>query len=117
MDTTADLSSDSLDGVTIAGAGPEHERRVRDVIDLIDVIRPAVEADGGTLFLRGVDTDAGVVKVELAGACGSCAVASMTLEGGITRIMRQRLDWVTEVQGTVDDDPSATGFGGWTPRT
>jgi Fe-S cluster biogenesis protein NfuA len=117
MDTTADLSSDSLDGVTITGAGPEHDRRVRDVVDLIDVIRPAVEADGGTLFLRGVDTDAGVVKVELAGACGSCAVASMTLEGGITRIMRQRLDWVTEVQGTVDDDPSATGVGGWTPRT
>lgn len=123
MDTTADPSSAALaastdiDGVALIGAGPEHERRVRDVVDLIDVIRPAVEADGGTLFLRGVDTDAGVVKVELAGACGSCAVASMTLEGGITRIMKQRLDWVTEVQGTVDDDPSATGFGGWTPRT
>jgi Fe-S cluster biogenesis protein NfuA len=117
MDTTADLSPDSLDGVAITGSGPEHDRRVRDVVELIDVIRPAVEADGGTLFLRGVDTEAGVVKVELAGACGSCAVAAMTLEGGITRIMRQRLDWVTEVQGTVDDDPTATGFGGWTPRT
>lgn len=116
MDTTADLSSDALDGVSIAGSGPDHDRRVRDVVDLIEVIRPAVEADGGTLFLRGVDTDAGVVKVELAGACGSCAVAAMTLEGGITRIMRQRLDWITEVQGSVDDDPTATGFGGWTPK-
>ena len=100
----------------LIGSGPDHERRVRDLLELIDVVRPAVEADGGTLFLRSADTDSGEITVELAGACGSCAVASLTLEGGITRIMKQRLDWVTEVHGRVDDDPSATGFGGWTPK-
>ena len=76
-----------------------------------------MEADGGTLHLRAVDTDSGEVTVELAGACGSCAVASVTLEGGITRIMKQRLDWVTEVHGKVEEDPTATGFGGWTPKS
>jgi len=101
----------------LVGTGPDHERRVRDVLDLIDVVRPAVEADGGTLHLRAVDTDSGEVTVELAGACGSCAVASLTLEGGITRIMKQRLDWVTEVHGKVEEDLSATGFGGWTPKS
>ena len=100
----------------VAGSGPDHARRVRDLLELIDVIRPAVEADGGTLHLRTVDTDSGEVTVELAGACGSCAVASVTLEGGITRIMKQRLDWVTEVHGMVEEDPTATGFGGWTPK-
>jgi Fe-S cluster biogenesis protein NfuA len=112
MDTTADLSA-----VTITGSGPDHDRRVSDLVELIDVVRPAVEADGGTLHLRAVDTDSGEVTVQLAGACGSCAVASLTLEGGITRIMRQRLDWVTEVHGSVEDDPTATGFGGWTPKS
>jgi Fe-S cluster biogenesis protein NfuA len=116
MDSTADLSFD-LSAVAVTGTGTDHDRRVKDLAELIDVIRPAVEADGGTLHLRAVDTDSGEVTVELAGACGSCAVASMTLEGGITRIMRQRLDWVTEVHGSVEEDPTATGFGGWTPRT
>jgi len=114
MDPT-DLSAD-LSAVTITGSGPDHDRRVRDIVDLIDVIRPAVEADGGTLHLKAVDTDTGEVAVELAGACGSCAVAGLTLEAGITRIVRQRLDWVTEVHGSVEEDPSATGWGGWTPR-
>lgn len=100
----------------LAGSGPDHERRMRDLLDLMDVVRPAVEADGGTLRLVAADTDTGVVTVELAGACGSCAVAAMTLEGGITRILRQRLDWVTEVHGGVEEDPSATGWGGWTPK-
>ena len=116
MDSSADLSADTST-VKITGGGPDHERRVSDLLELIDVIRPAVAADGGTLELVAVDTDAGEVTVQLAGACGSCAVASLTLEGGITRILQQRLDWITAVHGNVEDDPGATGFGGWTPRT
>ena len=115
MDPTTDIAAD-LSAIAITGSGPDHERRVSDLLELIDVVRPAVEADGGTLHLKAVDTDSGEVTVELAGACGSCAVAGLTLEGGITRIMRQRLDWVTEVHGRVEEDLSATGVGGWTPR-
>jgi Fe-S cluster biogenesis protein NfuA len=116
MDPTADVTIDLL-APAITGTGPDHERRVSDLLELMDVVRPAVEADGGTLRLVAADTDSGLVKVELAGACGSCAVAGLTLEGGISRILRQRLDWVTEVDGSVDDDPEATGWGGWTPHT
>jgi Fe-S cluster biogenesis protein NfuA len=117
-----DMSSDHAPSVetaspTIEGSGPEHARRAADLLELMEVIGPAVEADGGTLRLVSADTDTGRVTVELAGACGSCAVASQTLEGGIARILRQRLDWITDVAGTVDDDPAATGWGGWTPRS
>lgn len=115
MDSQADLATDPS-ALSIHGTGPDHERRVRDLLELMDVVRPAVEADGGTLHLRSVDTDSGEVTVELAGACGSCAVASLTLEGGITRILQQRLDWVTEVHGSVEEDAGATGWGGWTPK-
>lgn len=116
MDSQADLATDPS-ALSIRGTGLDHERRVRDLLELIDVVRPAVEADGGTLHLRSVDTDSGEVTVELAGACGSCAVASLTLEGGITRILQQRLDWVTEVHGSVEEDAAATGWGGWTPKS
>ncbi|MEQ1698600.1 MAG: NifU family protein [Ilumatobacteraceae bacterium] len=115
MSASADPSTADTT-MQLNGSGPDHDRRIRDLLELMDVVRPAVEADGGTLHLRAADTDTGEITVELAGACGSCAVASMTLEGGITRIMKQRLDWVTEVRGKVEDDPSATGFGGWTPK-
>ena len=120
MDPAADLTA-APTGVSepaaLTGAGPEHDRRVRDLLELMDVVRPAVEADGGTLRLVSADTDSGKVQVELAGACGSCEVAGMTLEGGISRILRQRLDWITDVSGTVQEDPLATGWGGWTPKT
>jgi Fe-S cluster biogenesis protein NfuA len=115
MDTspTTDLTTEPG---AITGSGPEHDRRASDLLELIDVVRPAVEADGGTLRLVAADTDTGIVDVELAGACGSCAVAGLTLQGGIRRILQQRLDWVTDVRGTVEEDPEATGWGGWTPR-
>lgn len=115
MDSAPELS-DVSDNAALTGAGPDHDRRVRDLRELMEVVRPAVEADGGTLRLVSADTDTGAVQVELAGACGSCEVAGMTLEGGISRILRQRLDWVTEVSGSVKEDPLATGWGGWTPK-
>ena len=63
MDSSTDITPD-LSDITIAGSGPDHQRRVRDLLELIDVVRPAVEADGGTLHLRAVDTDSGEVTVE-----------------------------------------------------
>jgi Fe-S cluster biogenesis protein NfuA len=86
---------------------------------LIEMMRPSVQQDGGDLVLLSADVETGVVEVQLQGACSSCAVSSSTLQGGVDRILRGRLDWVTEVIGGVDDvDPEAapTGVGGWVPR-
>ena len=54
----------------------------------IDAIRPAIQADGGDIFLRGVDEDTGVVTVELVGACVSCPASTVTLKAGIERILK-----------------------------
>ena len=35
------------------------------VSEVIEVIRPAIQADAGDIFLRGVDAETGVVSVEL----------------------------------------------------
>ena len=66
-------------------------------------MRPAVQADGGDLALVSADVVTGVVEVQLQGACSSCAVSASTLQGGVDRILRDRLPWVTEVQGGVDE--------------
>ena len=63
----------------------------------IEAIRPAIQADGGDIFLRGVDVDTGVVQVELVGACVSCPASTVTLKAGIERILKDRVEGVTEV--------------------
>ena len=63
----------------------------------IAVIRPALQADGGDVVLRGVDVGTGVVSVELTGACVGCPSSNQTLKAGIERIMRDRVDGVTAV--------------------
>jgi Fe-S cluster biogenesis protein NfuA len=99
----------------------EQARRRQALSELIEVMRPAVQADGGDLVLVDADLAAGVVEVQLQGACSSCAISSATLQGGVERILRGRLPWVTEVIGSLDEeaDPAvgvALGRGGYVPR-
>lgn len=64
---------------------------------VIEVIRPAIQADEGDIVLHGVDEDTGVVRVELTGACVSCPASTQTLKAGIERILKDRVEGVTEV--------------------
>jgi Fe-S cluster biogenesis protein NfuA len=98
----------------------ERAERLGKLQAIMDLMRPAVQADGGDLMLVRADVEAGVVEVQLQGACSSCAVSSATLSGGVERILRDRLPWVTEVIGDLDDslsfDESASlGAGGYVP--
>ena len=98
----------------------ERAERLAALGSIIELMRPAVQADGGDLALLSADVETGVVEVQLQGACSSCAVSSSTLQGGVERILRDRLDWVTEVVGGVDEsaDPfwsESLGRGGYVP--
>jgi len=95
--------------------------RLAELTALIELMRPAVQADGGDLVLRHADVEAGVVEVQLQGACSSCAISASTLQGGVERILRDRLPWITEVQGDLDDsmdifESVSMGRGGYVPR-
>lgn len=95
--------------------------REAELRKLVELMRPAVQADGGDLELVWFDVVSGVVEVQLQGACSSCAISSATLQGGVDRILRGRLDWVTEVVGGVDEsadpfDSAALGRGAYVPR-
>ncbi|MGP0029693.1 MAG: NifU family protein [Acidimicrobiales bacterium] len=98
----------------------ERADRLAKLQGIIDLMRPAVQADGGDLVLVRADVESGVIEVQLQGACSSCAVSSATLSGGVERILRDRLPWVTEVIGGLDDSLSddesfALGSGGYVP--
>ena len=64
----------------------------------IDVIRPAIQADGGDIHLRSVDESTGVVVVELSGACVSCPASTVTMKAGVERILKDRVPGVTAVE-------------------
>lgn len=66
------------------------------VLEAIELIRPALQADGGDIVYRSLDGD-GVVHVSLVGACGTCPVSQMTLKAGVERIIMDRVPGVTEV--------------------
>jgi Fe-S cluster biogenesis protein NfuA len=65
--------------------------------EVIQAIRPAIQADNGDIYLRDVHEDTGVVEVELVGACVSCPASTVTLKAGIERILKDRVEGVTEV--------------------
>ena len=73
------------------------------VEEVIEIMRPAIQADGGDIELIGVD-DSGVVTVELQGACVSWPAATVTMKAGIERIMKDRVEGVTAVVQPDDDD-------------
>ena len=111
------------DNVDVEAALTDDERKQRldDLTGLIDLIRPAVQQDGGDLLLVEADVEKGVVEVMLQGSCSSCAISATTLQAGVERILTDRLPWVTEVRGGVDEsmDPeesAAMGRGAYVPK-
>ena len=99
----------------VIGTHPDAQRRVTELLEIVEIVRPVIAADGGELDVVSVDVDGGVVTLRLSGACGSCAISSATLNQGIDRILRDRLDWVTSVVGEVEESEIG-GYGGWTPK-
>ena len=107
-------------GIAEGLSDAERAERLEQLQRLMELMRPAVQADGGDLVLISADVESGVVEVQLQGACSSCAVSSATLSGGVDRILRERLSWVTDVVGGLDDsmsfeDSFALGAGGYVP--
>lgn len=72
----------------------ELNQRVQDALDLI---RPALQADGGDVELVEVTED-GVVKVALQGACRGCPMSQLTLANGVERVLKEQVPEVQRVE-------------------
>ena len=64
---------------------------------IINLMRPAVQADGGDLELVEVTKD-GVVTVRFHGACVGCPSSGLTLQAGIERTLQQHVSGVRSVK-------------------
>jgi len=66
------------------------------VKNLLEQIRPYLQADGGDLNFVNI-TDDNVVNVELTGACGTCAFSTVTLKNGVEATLKKALPEIKEV--------------------
>ncbi len=67
----------------------------------IDQIRPALHMDGGDCEIVNIDESEGTVSLRLLGACGGCAMSTLTLKHGIERIVKERVPQIRQVETTV----------------
>lgn len=71
---------------------------LRDRVErVINMIRPAVQSDGGDLELVAI-TPEGVVEIRLHGACVGCPSSAMTLQVGIERNLKAHIPEITAVR-------------------
>lgn len=66
------------------------------VEEVLNAIRPSLQADGGDIELVEV-TDDGVVRVQLQGACHGCPMSQITLSQGVERVLKERVEGVVSV--------------------
>lgn len=79
-----------------AGSISKPENLKDRVEHAINLIRPAIQADGGDVELVCVSPD-GVVSIRFHGACCGCPSANVTLYSGIRRVLVEQVPEVKQV--------------------
>lgn len=75
------------------------EKTRAQVEKALNRVRPALQADGGDAEIIEISPE-GVVTLKLVGACGGCAMSTMTLKQGIERVIRMEVPEIVSVQAT-----------------
>ena len=70
-----------------------------NVNNVLDEIRPYIEADGGYLEYIAIDytKEGPIVMVRLLGACAGCSMSAQTLTMGIEKIVKEKFPEVQRV--------------------
>ncbi len=71
------------------------EEQVKEALELI---RPAIQMDGGDIRLESVQE--GTVHVKFFGTCETCPISPVTLRQGVERLLLERVPGVTAVVAT-----------------
>jgi Fe-S cluster biogenesis protein NfuA len=72
----------------------ELEKKVQNVLDQI---RPYLQADGGDIRFVGLTED-NILNVELMGACGSCPYSIITLKNGVESAIKKAIPVIKSVE-------------------
>ncbi len=68
-----------------------------NVEKVLQVIRPFLEADGGSVELVEI-TPENIVKVRLTGSCADCPMSIITLRAGIERALVKEMPQIRRVE-------------------
>ena len=68
-----------------------------EVANSLDQLRPALQRDGGDVEFVEYESDTGILKVRLMGACRGCPYSQMTLSNGIKKALQQNFPQLTDV--------------------
>ena len=71
----------------------ETERKIVDVLE--DVVRPAVQRDGGDIMFAGYSN--GTVQLYMLGSCVGCPSSLATLKMGVEQLLKDAVPEVREV--------------------
>ena len=66
------------------------------VQNVLNKIRPQLQADGGDVTLVGINN--GIVQVKLQGACAGCPMSQMTLKEGIEKVLKKEIPEIVSVE-------------------
>lgn len=92
---------ESVSPPTQAAAAPAQAGTGHSVLDrvqkVLNLIRPAVQADGGDIEFVGLTPD-NIVQIRMHGACVGCPSSSVTLQTGIERNLRQHVPEIRGIQ-------------------
>lgn len=76
---------------------PDSTLLLQKIEDALEQIRPYLQADGGDVSIIEVTADM-VVKLELLGACKSCAMSTMTMKAGIEEAIKRAVPGIKGVE-------------------
>lgn len=98
------VTTNPITPLTTAGAAPRaaggavvDSAVIGRIERVLELIRPAVQSDGGDIELVAV-TPEGVVQIRLHGACVGCPSSQVTLQVGVERNLKDHIPEVTAVQ-------------------
>ena len=81
----------------------EHEELETKVKNVIDQIRPYLQADGGDVEFIEL-TENKTVNVRLLGMCGNCPHSQMTLKNGIETAVKRVLPEILSVESVIAEE-------------
>jgi len=71
--------------------------KIQEVLD--KNIRPALERDGGSIELVGVND--GIVKVKLKGACAGCPMSQLTMVNFVEKLLKEQVPEIKKVESVI----------------
>jgi len=73
------------------------EETIKDRVgEVLEELRPQLQADGGDIEL--VEVKNNIVKVKMKGACAGCPMSTMTLQRGVETFLKERIPQISRVE-------------------